>query len=273
MLVPLLIFAATASAISTFTSTVTILASECPAPAPSTLSPSAAPTTLIQTSTPASSSAVAAVPESSPVSALAPSEAAVSDPAPASASSAAAAAAAASPASLVASASAPSAVPTSSGLDVTQYGLGTWYGGDCGEQDCWNGAACQFVDYDLPPGIDGTTCVSLDIWDTSYQCGGCVSVTYKGATKIAMVCQTFFISRSTYVCLVFVFFFEVSPDLINLHQLDYEPDRRQWNASRHDPRHVLTARRQISRRNRYLLGACPMPDHFANPDPHARWCI
>lgn len=39
-------------------------------------------------------------------------------------------------------------------------GQGTRYGDGCTEEDCWQDGACSFVDYKLPPGIDGSTCVS-----------------------------------------------------------------------------------------------------------------
>jgi hypothetical protein len=72
--------------------------------------------------------------------------------------------------------------------DTTVYnGDGTWYGEDCGEEACWNGGACQFVNYTLPATIDGSTCVSEAIWNSSANCGGCVAITYQGKKKIAMV--------------------------------------------------------------------------------------
>jgi hypothetical protein len=67
-------------------------------------------------------------------------------------------------------------------------GMGTRYGDDCTEEDCWQGGACAFTDYTLPSSVDGSTCVSQDIWDSSAQCGGCISVTYKGKTITVMVC-------------------------------------------------------------------------------------
>lgn len=70
-------------------------------------------------------------------------------------------------------------------------GQGTRYGDGCTEEDCWQGGACAFTDYTLPAGIDGSTCVSEDIWDSSGQCGGCISVTYKGKTLIVMVSHAF----------------------------------------------------------------------------------
>jgi hypothetical protein len=66
-------------------------------------------------------------------------------------------------------------------------GLGTRYGGGCKEEDCWQNGACAFTDYELPAGIDGSTCVSEDIWENGAQCGGCISVTYKGKTLTIMV--------------------------------------------------------------------------------------
>lgn len=76
-----------------------------------------------------------------------------------------------------------SAVSTSE----TFVGLGTRYGDDCTEEDCWQNGACSFVDYELPSGIDGSTCVSQDIWNNGANCGGCISVTYKGKTITVMV--------------------------------------------------------------------------------------
>lgn len=73
--------------------------------------------------------------------------------------------------------------PTSSLLG----GLGTWYGETCGESGCWENGPCSFVDYVLPATIDGSTCVSEDIWNNGYQCGACVEIMYKGKKKIAMV--------------------------------------------------------------------------------------
>ncbi|EKG14265.1 Barwin-related endoglucanase [Macrophomina phaseolina MS6] len=66
-------------------------------------------------------------------------------------------------------------------------GLGTRYGDNCTEEDCWQDGACAFVDYTLPDGIDGSTCVSEEIWDSAANCGGCISVTYKGKTITVMV--------------------------------------------------------------------------------------
>ncbi|KAG6183277.1 hypothetical protein E4U36_002787 [Claviceps purpurea] len=68
-------------------------------------------------------------------------------------------------------------------------GLGTRYGLDypCTEADCWQKGSCSFTDYKLPAGIDGTTCVSEEIWDNGAHCGGCISVTYKGKTLTIMV--------------------------------------------------------------------------------------
>lgn len=79
--------------------------------------------------------------------------------------------------------SASAAVSTSE----TFVGLGTRYGDDCTEEDCWQNGACSFVDYELPSGIDGSTCVSQDIWNNGANCGGCISVTYKGKTITVMV--------------------------------------------------------------------------------------
>ena len=67
-------------------------------------------------------------------------------------------------------------------------GKGTWYGENCGEEACWQQGACAFVDYVLPSSIAGSTCVSETIWANGADCGGCVSISYKGgAKKIAMV--------------------------------------------------------------------------------------
>ena len=64
----------------------------------------------------------------------------------------------------------------------------TWYGMSCGEEACWQQGACAFTDYVLPSSIAGSTCVSETIWNNGQNCGGCVSITYKGgAKKIAMV--------------------------------------------------------------------------------------
>ena len=68
-------------------------------------------------------------------------------------------------------------------------GQGTRYGADCTEEDCWQGGACSFTDYVLPSSVDGSTCVSEDIWNQGYNCGGCISVTYKGKTITVMVCH------------------------------------------------------------------------------------
>jgi hypothetical protein len=70
-------------------------------------------------------------------------------------------------------------------------GLGTRYGDadGCTEEDCWQNGACSFVGYDLPPGIDGTTCVSDEIWNNGANCGGCIQVDYKGKSLKIMVSQ------------------------------------------------------------------------------------
>ncbi|KAK8096824.1 uncharacterized protein PG998_005048 [Apiospora kogelbergensis] len=83
-----------------------------------------------------------------------------------------------------------SASPAPAGLATSaaaQTGQGTWYGESCGEEPCWQKGPCAFVDYVLPSGIDGSTCVSETIWDNAYHCGGCVSITYQGKKKIAMI--------------------------------------------------------------------------------------
>ncbi|KJX94702.1 hypothetical protein TI39_contig4164g00009 [Zymoseptoria brevis] len=66
-------------------------------------------------------------------------------------------------------------------------GLGTRYGKNCREEDCWQSGACAFTNYKLPSTIDGSTCVSEAIWDSSAHCGGCIKVTYKGKTITIMV--------------------------------------------------------------------------------------
>ncbi|KAK2022068.1 barwin-like endoglucanase [Colletotrichum zoysiae] len=88
-------------------------------------------------------------------------------------------------ASTTTSLAAVAALQTSS--SETFIGLGTRYGGSCTEEDCWQDAACSFVGYDLPAGIDGSTCVSDDIWNNGANCGGCISVTYQGKTLKIMV--------------------------------------------------------------------------------------
>lgn len=75
----------------------------------------------------------------------------------------------------------------SSAYTQTFNGDLTWYGKDCGEESCWQGGACAFVDYVLPATIDGSTCVSEVIWNSSYHCGACVEIDYQGKKKIAMV--------------------------------------------------------------------------------------
>jgi hypothetical protein len=89
--------------------------------------------------------------------------------------------------------------PTSSGTKFV--GLGTRYGSDCTEEDCWQDGACSFVDYSLPAGIDGSTCVSTDIWNNGGNCGGCISVSYKGKTITVMVCtcDIFLINNTGYI--------------------------------------------------------------------------
>lgn len=116
-----------------------------------------------------------------------------------------------SPVTLVASiaktATAVSVAPTSaatgsSGLtSASVNGDGTWYGEDCGEESCWQGGACAFVDYVLPTSIAGSTCMSELIWNSSYNCGGCVEITYKGTKKIAMVSLPAVDSRLLLSCL------------------------------------------------------------------------
>ena len=66
-------------------------------------------------------------------------------------------------------------------------GRGTRYGLNCKEEDCWQQGACAFTDYTLPSTVDGSTCVSEELWDSSAHCGGCISVTYKSKTIIVMV--------------------------------------------------------------------------------------
>lgn len=85
-------------------------------------------------------------------------------------------------ASTVVSAAAVSANPTFTGLG-TRYGDAD----GCTEENCWQKGACSFVDYKLPAGIDGSTCVSEDIWDNGANCGGCIQVSYKSKTLKIMV--------------------------------------------------------------------------------------
>jgi hypothetical protein len=66
-------------------------------------------------------------------------------------------------------------------------GKGTRYGLNCKEEDCWQNGACAFTDYTLPSAVDGSTCVSEALWDSSAHCGGCISVTYKGKKIVVMV--------------------------------------------------------------------------------------
>lgn len=84
-------------------------------------------------------------------------------------------------------ASPPSSNVSTSAATETFYGMGTRYGDGCTEEDCWQDGACSFVDYKLPASIDGSTCVSEDIWNNGANCGGCISVTYKGKTITIMV--------------------------------------------------------------------------------------
>ena len=66
-------------------------------------------------------------------------------------------------------------------------GQGTRYGAGCTEEDCWQGGACAFTDYTLPASVDGSICVSEAIWNSSAQCGRCISVSYKGKKITVMV--------------------------------------------------------------------------------------
>ncbi|KAK3046255.1 hypothetical protein LTR09_012247 [Extremus antarcticus] len=66
-------------------------------------------------------------------------------------------------------------------------GQGTRYGDDSTEEDCWQGGACSFTHYELPASIDGSTCVSEDIWNDGYNCGGCIEVSYQGKKITVMV--------------------------------------------------------------------------------------
>jgi hypothetical protein len=66
-------------------------------------------------------------------------------------------------------------------------GQGTRYGDGCTEEDCWQGGACSFTDYTLPASVDGSTCVSEDIWNDGYNCGGCIEVSYQGKKIVVMV--------------------------------------------------------------------------------------
>lgn len=80
---------------------------------------------------------------------------------------------------------APSAAATALSSPVAAYG--TWYGETCGEEACWQGGACAFVDYKLPAGIHGSTCWGEKDWNSAYNCGGCVEVTYNGKKVVLMV--------------------------------------------------------------------------------------
>ncbi|KAH0436651.1 extracellular cellulase [Colletotrichum camelliae] len=88
--------------------------------------------------------------------------------------------------STTASTAAP-AVQTAS--SETFIGLGTRYGlsDGCTEENCWQNGACSFVDYELPAGLDGSTCVSDAIFGNGENCGGCIPVTYKGKILKIMV--------------------------------------------------------------------------------------
>ena len=66
-------------------------------------------------------------------------------------------------------------------------GQGTRYGDGCTEEDCWQGGAWSFTDYTLPASIDGSTCVSEDIWNDGANCGGCIDVSYQGKKITVMV--------------------------------------------------------------------------------------
>jgi hypothetical protein len=66
-------------------------------------------------------------------------------------------------------------------------GMGTRYGADCTEEDCWQSGACSFTDYVLPSSVDGSTCISDTVFGKGENCGGCISVTYKGKTITVMV--------------------------------------------------------------------------------------
>ncbi|KAK3113903.1 hypothetical protein LTR53_008328 [Teratosphaeriaceae sp. CCFEE 6253] len=81
----------------------------------------------------------------------------------------------------------PRYLPRSFSRRSLNVGMGTRYGDGCLEEDCWQGGACAFTDYTLPASVDGSTCVSEDIWNDGYQCGDCISVTYKGKTITVMV--------------------------------------------------------------------------------------
>lgn len=59
-------------------------------------------------------------------------------------------------------------------------GQATFYGGNVA------GGACSFSTYTLPSNIYGTA-LSDSNWDTSGNCGGCVSATYGGKTITAMI--------------------------------------------------------------------------------------
>lgn len=80
-----------------------------------------------------------------------------------------------------------STVTNAAAVSPVFTGLGTRYGDGCTEENCWQDGACSFVGYDLPPGIDGSTCVSDEIWNKGANCGGCIQVTYKSKTIKVMV--------------------------------------------------------------------------------------
>ncbi|EKJ71817.1 hypothetical protein HYE68_011203 [Fusarium pseudograminearum] len=82
-----------------------------------------------------------------------------------------------------------STVANAAAVSPVFTGLGTRYGDadGCTEENCWQNGACSFVGYDLPPGIDGSTCVSDEIWNKGANCGGCIQVTYKSKTIKVMV--------------------------------------------------------------------------------------
>ena len=66
-------------------------------------------------------------------------------------------------------------------LDGPITGKGTFYGG------AWAGGTCSFSTYTQPAGLFGTALAGPN-WDTSGNCGGCVSVTGpNGKTITAMV--------------------------------------------------------------------------------------
>lgn len=138
-------------------------------------------------------------------------------------------------------------------------GLGTRYGDSdgCTEEDCWQKGACSFVGYDLPAGIDGSTCVSEDIWKDGANCGGCIQVSYKGKSLKIMV------SLSTYSVKI----------LGCLTGLGHQQDWWRQEPSRHDPFHLEQTHQRHDRRRcrRHQVEVDCLPSQVPSPGPHARW--